>query len=431
MKKISNSEIKGASDWLPEEFAVRKYIFDSWRRVCKRYGFEEYLTPLLEKAEIYRAKSGEDVGGKELLVFKDLGDRELAIRPEMTPSVVRLVSKNYKSEAKPIKYFSIANFFRNEKPQRGRNREFWQLNCDIFGTDSEMSDLEMIELAIDIILEFSPPKNSFILKINNRKLLDEFLNYIQVEEKNRVKVLRILDKKEKLSINEFEKSLKDIGLSDEQINNISIFLEGKKGDNFLSLINSSEKLTAIYQELISFISKLQEDSYGDYIIFDPSIIRGFDYYNGIVFEVFDLNPENNRAIFGGGRYDGLAKIFGEENFPALGFAPGDETTKLFLESWGLLDDLKNKLNDNLYYLPIIDSNLKKETRELAKILREEGKNVLVSYEEQKIAKAFKFAQKKNIKNVIIFGSQEKENNCYKLKDLKSGLEKNINIKNNI
>ncbi len=427
MKKISNSEIKGASDWLPDEFALRKYIFDCWRRVCKRYGFEEYLTPLLEKAEIYRAKSGEDVGGKELLVFKDLGDRELAIRPEMTPSVVRLVSKNFKSEAKPIKYFSIANFFRNEKPQRGRNREFWQLNCDIFGSDSLMSDLEMIELAIDIILEFNPPKNSFILKINNRQLLDEFLNYIEVEEENRIKVLRILDKKDKLSEGDFEKSLIDLNLTEKQVKNINVFLIGEKSESFLNLINESEKIESIYQGLKKFITNLINDGYGDFIVFDPSIIRGFDYYNGIVFEVFDLNPENNRAIFGGGRYDGLAKIFGEENFSALGFAPGDETTKLFLESWGLLENIKNNINDNLYYLPIIDISLLKETRNLAKRLREEGKDVLISYDELKIAKAFKFAQKKKIKNVIIFGSQEKENGCYKLKNLESGLEEIIKI----
>lgn len=427
MNRISNSEIKGASDWLPEEFALRKYIFDCWRRVCKRYGFEEYLTPLLERAEIYKAKSGEDVGGKELLVFKDLGDRELAIRPEMTPSVVRMVSKNFKSEAKPLKYFSIANFFRNEKPQRGRNREFWQLNCDIFGSDSLMSDLEMIELAIDILLEFNPPKNSFVLKINNRQLLDEFLNYIELEEKNKIQVLRILDKKDKLSEKDFEKSLIDLNLTEKQIKEINTFLMGEKSDIFLELINGSEKLQTVYNNLISFIKNLVNDGYGDFIVFDPSIIRGFDYYNGIVFEVFDLNPKNNRAIFGGGRYDGLAKIFAEENFPALGFAPGDETTKLFLESWGLLENIKNSINQNLYYLPIIDISLLKETKDLAKKLRKEGKDVLISYDEIKIAKAFKFAQKKKIKNVIIFGSQEKENSCYKLKNLESGLEEIIKI----
>ena len=162
MKKVlSNQEPKGTQDWSPEEFLLRKYIFDTWRRVCLRYGFEEYLTPLVESAEIYRAKSGEDVGGKELVTFTDLGGRELSIRPEMTPSVVRMLTKNYASSSKPIKYFSIANFMRNEKPQRGRNREFWQLNCDIFGSESFLADLEILQMALDLVLEFDPPQNSF------------------------------------------------------------------------------------------------------------------------------------------------------------------------------------------------------------------------------------------------------------------------------
>lgn len=421
MKKISNQEIKGCSDWLPEEFKKRKYIFDTWRKVCLSYGFEEYLTPLFEQADVYRAKSGEDVGKKELLVVKDLKGREMALRPEMTPSVVRLVSKIYKTEAKPIKYFSIANFFRNERPQRGRNREFWQLNCDIFGTDNILSDIEMIEMAIDIMLEFQAPKNSFVLKINDRKLLDAFFNFLNIKEDKKIETIRILDKKNKLTELDFTKSLAELGFKESEIEKINIFINGKNTNKFIQLIESDNNLNSIYKDINKLISEIEDDGYNGYIVFDPSVIRGFDYYNGIIFEVFDLKPENNRAIFGGGRYNGLGGIFGEENFSALGFAPGDETTKLFLESWNLFKNIDNQ-KENKIYLPILDDSLIKETRKLAIKLRNKGNKILLGYEKQNISKAFKFAENKKINKVIIFGSEEKEKGEYKVKDLESGKE---------
>src|SRR5680860_959654 len=220
IKVLSKQEPKGTLDWTPEEFAIRKYIFDCWRRVCLRYGFEEYLTPIVENAEIYRAKSGEDVGGKELVTFSDLGGRELSIRPEMTPSVVRMVSKIYTASPKPLKYFSIANFMRNEKPQRGRNREFWQLNCDIFGSTDEAADLEILCLALDLVLEFKPPKNSFALHLNSRRLIDGVLELSgagKLKADNKAIVVRTLDKWKKLPLNAVRERLLTTGLKSEAI----------------------------------------------------------------------------------------------------------------------------------------------------------------------------------------------------------------------
>jgi len=198
MKKdqpISNLPPKGTYDWFPQEFKVRKYIFDKWRKVCTSFGYEEYLTPIVESAEVYRAKSGEDVGGKELMTMTDRAGRELAIRPEMTPSVTRMVTRIYEQSQKPLRLFSIANFMRNEKPQRGRNREFWQLNYDVFGSDSVMADLEIIQIGLEIMLAFQPPKNSFTVFINNRALIDFILNQVaKITEEQRVEVVRTLDK---------------------------------------------------------------------------------------------------------------------------------------------------------------------------------------------------------------------------------------------
>jgi len=423
-KTLSNQEPKGTRDWLPEEFLIRKYIFDTWRKVCLRYGFEEYLTPLVENAEIYRAKSGEDIGGKELVTFEDLGGRELSIRPEMTPSVTRMVTKVYAASPKPLKYFSIANFMRNEKPQRGRNREFWQLNCDTFGSDSLSADIEILQLALDLMLEFDPPQDSFVLAISNRKLIDGVLELsgagkLAVDKKTLV--VRTLDKWDKLKPEEIAGRLEDAGLDQEAAEIINKFMSAGSLETLvkdLPELKSNPGLT----EIARVIETLEELGYGDLVEFNPAVIRGFDYYDGIVFEVFDKNKENNRAMFGGGRYNGLAEIFGEKNFPAVGFAPGDETTRLFLESWDLLSRVKETQAEK-YYLPLLRADLAPVISRLTKELRSRGFDVLLGLEEQKIGKALEFANKKGITKVIILGEDEAEQGVYKIKEMISGVEK--------
>lgn len=422
-KALSNQEPKGTRDWLPEEFLIRKYIFDTWRRVCLRYGFEEYLTPLVESADIYRAKSGEDIGGQELVTFEDLGGRELCIRPEMTPSVTRMVTKIYTASPKPLKFFSIANFMRNEKPQRGRNREFWQLNCDVFGSDSLSADLEILQLSLDLMLEFDPPQESFVLSLSNRKLIDGVLELsgagnLDGEKKNII--VRTLDKWVKLSPEDITARLEEAGLKAAARAVIEQFMSSP------SLEVLADRLPALKDnpglaETARLLERLSDLGYGDWIEFNPAVIRGFDYYDGSVFEVFDKNPENNRAMFGGGRYNGLADIFGISNFPAVGFAPGDETTRLFLESWGLLGRVQEGLTDR-YYLPLLAENLAGGLDRLAKALRGQGKDVLTGLEEQKIGKALEFANKKGIAKVVIYGADEAREGKYKIKDMRSGEE---------
>lgn len=425
-KKLSNQELKGTSDWFPEEFLLRKYIFDTWRKVCLRYGFEEYLSPLLESADIYRAKSGEDIGGKELLVFRDLGNRELAVRPEMTPSVVRMVSKTYRSATKPLKYFSIANFFRNEKPQRGRNREFWQLNCDIFGSNDLRSDEEILKLALDIVLEFDPPADSFVLKINSRKLLEALFSLFSLDESKKLDFFRILDKRNKLKTEDFNFRLESIGLNKEQIKDLNDFMLAEGANNFSQVLKKYPAIQDSYDEIKGIINSLSKLGYADLIEFDPGIIRGFDYYDGIVFEVLDRHPDNNRAMFGGGRYNGLANIFGEDDFPAIGFAPGDESMRIFLESWGMVDEIIKKDKD-LLYLPLLSQKLIYETDSLAKKLRLKNENVLIGFEEQKLSKALDFANKKKANKVVIFAEEEFSQGVYKIKDMKTGKEEVFKI----
>lgn len=415
--KISNNPQKGMNDWLPEEFAVRKYIFDTWRKVCTQFGYLEYLTPVLESADIYRAKSGEDVGGKELMVTVDRAGRELALRPEMTPSITRVVSKIYESSAKPLRLFSIANFVRNEKPQRGRNREFWQLNFDVFGSESTDADIEVLQLSLEIMLAFGATQNQFKLKINDRRILQDIITeFLGIPQENQIQAVRTLDKYSKMELDEFVKSLKELGAKDFDVEVLkSIFNSEKEGIESVKSIVDEQVLA----ELFNIINTLESLGYSESVEWSPSLARGFDYYDGMVFEVFDNNAENKRALFGGGRYNGLASIFGSQSFPAVGCAPGDETTKLFLEAWNLIP--KN-LKPRRTYIPILSEVLKKDALQLAQRLRNKGENIEVSLTTQKLGKALEYANKAGISKVVILGENEKVQGKYKLKDMNSGEE---------
>jgi len=419
-KILSNQEVKGTKDWLPDEFFIRNYIFSKWREVCLSYGFSEYLTPILENADIYRAKSGEDIGIKELMVFTDQAGRDLAIRPEMTPSVSRMVSKIYQSSPKPLKLFSIANFVRNEKPQRGRNREFWQLNCDVFGENNFLSDLEILQLSLDLMLAFNPPKKSFVLKINSRKLIDDLFALLNLPENKKIALTRLMDKYAKLSKGDFVKSMKEIGLSENNVKRIDDFLNAESIDDLVDKITELKNRESI-EEIKKIMKNLSDLGYQEYLLFSPSLIRGFDYYDGLIFEIFDNHKDNNRAMFGGGRYNGLAELFGSVSFPAIGFAPGDETFKIFLESWNILPQV-NIYQDN-YYLPLLSEKLADENFILAKKLRSENKKVEQGLNLLKIGKALEYANKKGLGKIVILGEEEFDKKIYKIKDMQSGQEK--------
>jgi histidyl-tRNA synthetase len=438
MSQISNLPPKGTSDWFPEEYKKRKYIFDAWRKVCLAFGYEEYLTPIIESAEVYRAKSGEDVGGKELMVMVDRAGRELAIRPEMTPSVTRMVSRIYESSTKPLRLFSIANFLRNEKPQKGRNREFWQLNCDIFGSNSIMADVEILQLAISIMLEFGATKEQFIVYYNDRRLIEALVtDFLKVDRSKVSEATRILDKFGKINNDDLILRLKnEIGA---KIDNATILLDylNLEEDAFEYVYQNYLKDNQGIKELMEISSKLEVLGLKDFIKYNPSMVRGFDYYDGMVFEVYDRKDylkrkgeikteESFRSLFGGGRYNGLAGIFGGQSFPAVGFAPGDETTKLFLEEYNLFKDLSD--NYKTYYLPILEDKFASKIFDLAATLRKSESNIVrVGLEVQKIGKALDYSNKTKVDYVVVLGENEFEKGIYLLKDMKSGSQVEIKL----
>lgn len=418
MNKLPNQPPKGTSDWFPEEFSIRKYIFDTWRRVNRLFGYREYLTPILESADIYRAKSGEDVGGKELLVIEDRAGRELAMRPEMTPSVTRMVSRIYMQEPKPLRLFSIANFWRNESPQRGRNREFWQLNTDIFGSSHLNADLEILQIALEIMLSFRPPEKAFVMHLNHRHLIDAILrDLIGLPAESSTQAMRTLDKFEKLRRDEFRELLGKLGLGENKVDQLVSFMECKSMADLAALFPRLEEVTG-YQEIEQILQTLREGGYGDWITFKPSMIRGFDYYDGMIFEVFDNHPDNNRALFGGGRYNSLGLLFGKQDIPAVGFAPGDETARLFLESWELTPE--HVTQNEAVFVPLMDDSLKSAVESVAHRLRKAGVAVEMGLESQSFRKMFDYANKRGFKYVVILGTNEVEQGVVALKDMESG-----------
>lgn len=422
-QKLSTQPYKGTKDYLPQDFEALKYIQDTWRKVCLQFGYEEYITPLLESAEIYRAKSGELK--EELFVLRDRADRELAIRPEMTPSVTRMVAGMYKEAPKPLRLFSIASFYRNEAPQKGRTREFWQLNADIFGEESISADLEILSMAVEIMLAFGAPKESFKLYFSNRLLIEDLFNKVlKIDASSKEAITRAMDKYDKFGAKEVEKMLDKASLSEEQIQQVLTFLTA-------DIITIAQKLPELensqgLNQTLYILQAAKELNYSDYIQFNPSIVRGFDYYNGLIFEVFDMNPDNNRSLFGGGRYNGLSEIFGVENFPATGFAPGNVTLELFLKNWNLIPT-----NDfsTFYYAPLLQKTKYVEILNIVNKLRRANVNVELDTDEKNVSQALRYANKRGYKNVVLIGEEELSTNTLTVKNMVSGEQETKALEN--
>ena len=345
----------------------------------------------------------------------------------MTPTVTRMVSRIYLQEPKPIRFFSIANFYRNERPQRWRNREFRQLNIDIFGSQSLYADVEILQIAMEIMLAFQTPKKSRIMYLNSRKIIDYIVDEeVWLPADKKTEIVRLMDKREKLERNEFIAMLKDHWLNDKQIDKIVNYL-GIDDIAALSKKFPDIKKNQGYKDLSDIFSKLSSLWYMWYLQFKWSLIRWFDYYDGTVFEVFDLHPDNKRAMFGGWRYNGLAEIFGGTTFPAVWFAPGDEAMKLFLESRWMIDSIVGKQKQEIYYIPMLEDEYYDTYCSLAKTLRNIWNMVEQWLEVQGVGKALQYANKKEISYVVLLGKAEMKEKKYKIKNMKTSEEKEISL----
>ncbi len=399
---LPTQSYKGTRDFYPDEMRIRKWMFEKWRNVCESFGYEEYDGPILESLELYSSKTSDEIVNEQTYSFTDRGDRKVVMRPEMTPTVSRMVAAKRQELAYPLRMYSIPNCFRYERPQKGRLREFWQLNVDIFGVEGVSAEVEMILMIDRLMKTFDATESMYEIRINSRTLLNIAIEASKVKTST-TDVIRLIDAFDKLDRNEFISKLTD---NVEDSNSLMNFLEGENKDLAMTDLIESLQLAGVNN-----------------VRFVPTVARGFDYYTDIVFEVFDTNPENNRSMFGGGRYNGLVGAFGVEPVPTVGFGMGDATFFNFLESNNLLPEIKPETD---IYIATI-GGVEVQAQEIAQVLRTNGKNVAVDLSGKKLDKQIKTADKKGIKYVLFVGEQELETGKFNLKNIDSGEEQLVDL----
>lgn len=415
---LSTQPYKGARDFYPEDKRVQKYMFSTLRTAAERFGYEEYDAPILEPLDIYLAKSGEEIVNEQTYMFEDRGGRKVVIRPEMTPTVSRMVAAKRQELAYPLRWYSIPNLWRYERPQRGRLREHWQLNVDVFGIASTAAELEMITLVNSIFTAFGAQPSMYEIRINHRGLIDYLLaDYLQLGTDTQHAVGKMIDRINKMDRAEFigkvDAALADADRESGVTEKLLAILDAKT----LQELPVEAKTQPSYAETQTLLDQLGAAGVSN-VRFDPTIMRGFDYYTGIIFEVADTDAENNRSMMGGGRYDGLVGLFGVAPVPTVGFGWGDVTLENFLRSHRLMPELPSETD---LYIALV-SDLNAQVQPALAELRATGLNVAVDVSGRKLGDQFKAAEKKGIANVLIIGETELESGQFKLKNLVSGLE---------
>ncbi len=419
-EKLSTQPYKGTRDFYPNEMKLRNWFFGKIRETLELCAFDEYNGPMLESLELYAAKSGDELAREQTYNFTDRGGRDLAIRPEMTPSVARMVAAKMGELNYPLKWFSIPNMYRYERPQRGRLREFWQLNVDIFGCDTYEADLDVIQSAIAVLRAYGADETMFRVHINNRRFFNDVIAAIcGTDAEGSKKVSKVVDRKNKIPREVYVKDMTELGLSEEQINTIDgLYTMDVKAATALcpDSVGSAE--------LIALFDALEKTGLDKYCMFDFGIIRGLDYYTGTVFEVFDEAPENNRAMFGGGRYDNLVGLFAKNaKISGVGYGMGDVTLENFLFTHNLVPDLYGeecrvlvtRFDDVPYeaYIALVDE------------LRAAGIVSTVYLGTKKFGKQIDFAVKDKYSHVVIMGGSELEAGAVKIKNLSTREETTV------
>lgn len=414
--KISTESYKGVRDFYPEDMFIQNYIFDTMAITAESFGFVEYDASVLEPTKLYEAKSGEEIISEQTYTFEDRGGRSVTLRPEMTPTIARMVAGKRRELAFPLRWYSIPNMFRYEQPQRGRLREHWQLNVDLFGLSSINADVEIISLGYNILKNFGAKDNQFEILLNSRKLIDRIYKYYGLSEDEALKVSKLIDRKDKMEQNEFKTKLYEILTDKGDV--AQIFFDFLSENNFKVLPEKIQECEE-KKELDKTIEILKDIGISN-VMFDSSIMRGFDYYTGMVFEVSDTHPDNRKALFGGGRYDNLLDVFGNDRVPAVGFGMGDVRLRDFLEVNDLLPKYTPPTDLYICTLPGVPSVF---VHDFVNLLRMENIDVAVDWSERKIGDQAKAAHKLGIQYFVCLGQNEMDRGKFMIKDLKTGEEK--------
>lgn len=413
---LPTAPYRGTRDFLPSEMSVRTQVFNHLYEVLERYGYLRYDGPLLESAEIYERKSGQEIADQQLYTLTDRGGRRLALRPEMTPTVARIIAANAGSLQFPVRWYSHPNCFRYERPQRGRVREHWQINADIFGSDSANCEIEIFELVHDLLRSLGATDEMYRVRANDRNLLSAALtDLVGATREQLPQVFSLVDRWEKYDRDTLAEQAETIGLADKQFE--------KLGDVLGAGPALLDELPAPVKEASNLVRVLESEA-ADLIHFDPMIVRGLAYYTSTVFEVFDVSPENNRSLFGGGRYGDLAGMFTSQQINAIGFGMGDVTLMDFLTTHGLAPAPRSEVD--VMVIPV-SPDLTGAARQVASRLRGGGLRTSIPLEPRKLGKELTRADKAGARAVVIVGREDWDSGTVTIRSLATREQRQVSL----
>jgi histidyl-tRNA synthetase len=419
---MAQGALPGFRDFYPEQFAERAYIVGAWRRVLHRYAFLEYDGPPLEPLDLYRKKSGDELVG-QLYSFTDKGDREVALRPEMTPTFARMVAAKANALRKPVRWFSVPQLFRYERQQKGRLREHFQLNADIVGEAAVTADAELVSLALDVMRELGLTAADVKAKVSDRRLLQAVLADAGVTEDQLATVYSVIDKRGREPADVTREKLVAAVGSDAVAAKVDGVLGIGTIDDLNERYGSHPAVAEHVARLRDYMSYVDALGFRDWVVLDLTIVRGLAYYTGVVFELFDTAGEF-RAICGGGRYDTLLKTLGDVDLPALGFGMGDVVLGELLRARSLIPSLAPVTD---YWVAADDESMLPVVMTVASELRRRDRSVEYALKPQQLARQLKAASSAGAKNAVIIKRAEYEKGEVTLKDLEAGTEKSLSL----
>jgi histidyl-tRNA synthetase len=397
--------VKGTREFYPEQMSLRNYLFEKLRAASQSFGYQEYDGPFIEAIDLYAAKSGEELVKKQSFTFEDRSGDLVTLRPELTPSLARMIAAKQGELNFPVRWWSFGPFWRYESPQKGRTREFFQWNIDMLGVNSPEADAELIAVGAKFLRSVGLSPERALIYVNNRRLMDAEFDALGIVPERRLDVSNLVDRRTKMEPVKWDASGLEIGLTQEQLDGLKDIL-----GNY-DLWEKNDELTRLFAALDVLGVK-------EYVKFDPNIMRGLLYYTGTVFEAFDTSGSLKRAIFGGGRYDNLLADVGGQPLSGVGFAMGDVVIGIILQEAGLLPEFAPSPAQVL--VTVFDEKLWLESYKLAAQLRNMGLDIMVFPEAIKLQKQFKFADKMRMKAAVIIGPDEVENGRAAMKNLLTG-----------
>lgn len=417
-EKLNTNPPKGTRDFYPEDMRLRTWLFDSWRNVARTYGFSEYDAPVLESEALYVRKAGEEVT-EQLYNFIDKGNRTVALRPEMTPSLARMVLAKGGGLPLPLKWFSIPQCWRYERMTRGRRREHYQWNMDIWGVSGEEAEAELISAMVYFFSSVGLTSSDVGIKVNSRLVIGEILTELGIPPEKFAATCVLIDKLEKVPLDSIQGDLEELGLDRSVVEKLLDVLTRKSIDELKATLGDE---SAAVQQLTNFMALCKAYEIEDWIVFDASVVRGLAYYTGIVFEAFDRKGEL-RAIAGGGRYDKLLEVFGGDPTPAAGFGFGDAVIVELLKERNVLPSFATSDTDTVIFA--MSKDFYPAAIQASTILRKAGQAVDVVLEDKKSKWVFKHADRIGAKFCAIIGADEYANGAVAIKNLREGTQETV------